>query len=65
MAERDELVAQLDVIEDLTVEDDPEIVRLVGEGLLAGGQIDDREAGVGEPRVRVTVEAELVGPPVP
>jgi hypothetical protein len=60
----DELRAQLDVVEDLAVEDDPQSLVLVGHRLLAAGQIDDRQAGVGQPGARVAVGPELVGPAV-
>jgi len=59
-----ELRAQLEVVEDLSVEDDPERPVLVGERLLAGGKVDDREPGVGQAGALVTVDAELVGAPV-
>ena len=46
MAEPLELVTQLDVVEDLAVEDDPQRAVLVRERLLAAGEVDDREPRV-------------------
>ena len=54
--------AQLDVIEDLAVEDDPEGAILVGDGLLAAAQIDDAEAGVAQADRAIQIDAELVRP---
>jgi len=56
-----QLGAQLDVVEDLAVEDDPHRLVLVGHGLLPRGQVDDREPGVGQAGVAVVVAPELVG----
>ena len=53
--------AQLDVVVDLAVEDDPEGAVLVAERLLPGGEVDDGEPGVGQAGPLVAVEAELVG----
>jgi hypothetical protein len=64
MSEPLQLLAQLQVVEDLAVEDDPEGLVLVGERLLAGGEIDDREPGVGQAGAAIAVGAELVGPAV-
>ncbi len=57
----DQFVAQLDVVEDLAVEGDPQGAPLVGERLLPGGEVDDREPGVRQAGLAVAVEAELVG----
>jgi hypothetical protein len=57
VAEGLELPAQLDVVEDLAVEDDPDRVVLVGHGLIARGEIDDAEA-----RMRQCYRAELAHP---
>ena len=57
-----EVGAKLEVVEDLTVEDDPDAVVLVGHGLLTGAQIDDRQPGVPKCRDPVPVQAELVRP---
>jgi hypothetical protein len=47
-AARDQLSAQLDVVEDFAVEHDPEVAIGRGERLLAAREIDDREAAVPE-----------------
>ena len=61
MSERLQVAAELDVIEDLAVEDDPERAVLVRERLLARDQVDDREPCVPEARARVTVGPAPVG----
>src|SRR5262249_17272558 len=61
---RGQLFTQLEVVEDLAVEGDPESAVLVAERLLSGGQIDDREPRMRQAATRVPVEAELVRPPV-
>jgi hypothetical protein len=48
------------MVEDLAVEHDPEAVVLVGHGLLAGGNVDDRESGVPESGMLIPIQAELV-----
>ena len=53
--------SQLRVVEHLTVEDDPQGLVFVRDGLLAGAQVDDAQAGIAEPDVVVEVDAELVG----
>ena len=65
VAERFELGAQLDVVEDLAVEDDPERLVLVGERLLPAGQIDDRQPGMRQAGPVVAIGAELVRAAVP
>ena len=52
---------QLEVVEDLAVEDDPQRLVLVADRLLARAEVDDAEARVPEPDVFVKVDAELVG----
>ena len=61
MTLRLELGAQLDVIEDLAVEDDPQRLAVIRKWLLAGGKIDDRKPRVCEARVCVAVKTELIG----
>src|SRR5262249_43324373 len=58
--ERDELRAELHVVEDLAVEGDPHRLVFVGERLLARRKIDDGEARVREAGAVVAVDAELV-----
>ena len=65
VAERLELGAQLDVVEDLAVEDDPQRAVLVGQRLLAGRQVDDGQAGVRQAGALVAIGPELVRPAVP
>ena len=61
VAERLELLRQLDVVVDLAVLHHPVAARLVGERLVAAGEVDDREAGVDHPEAAVQVEARAVG----
>ena len=55
---------ELRIIIDLAVEDDPDRPRFVADGLGAGREVDDAQAGVAEPGEVVEVEALLVGAPV-
>ena len=57
--------AQLHVVEDLAVEDDPDAPVLVGDRLPAALEVDDAQPRVGEADVRIPVEAETVRAPVP
>jgi hypothetical protein len=61
VAVRAQLLAHLDVVEDLAVEDDPDRPVLVGERLLPGAQIDDRQARVPERGALIAVHPEFVG----
>ncbi len=61
-AARDQLGRQLDVVEDLAVERDPDIAVGRGERLLAAREVDDREASVAERRALVEVDAGCIGP---
>lgn len=56
-----EILAQFEVIEDLTVEDDPE--RAVGgmQRLRAARDVDDAEAGVSQADLLVHVDPDVVG----
>ena len=56
-----EVAPQLDVVEDLAVEDDPDGLVLVVDRLPAALEVDDREAGVGEAHASVHQGAEAVG----
>jgi hypothetical protein len=60
VAAEDELVPQLDVVEDLAVERNPQGAALVGQRLLPHGQVDDREPRVRESGTSVAIEPELV-----
>src|SRR5207249_7427025 len=60
-SQRFELCAELDPIEDLTVERDPDRTVARCHRLLAGFQIDDREARVCETDRRVPIDPLLVG----
>ena len=60
VAERLELLRQLDVVVDLAVLHHPVAARLVGERLVAAREVDDREAGVDHPEAAVQVEARAV-----
>jgi hypothetical protein len=56
-----ELGAQGRVVVDLAVEDGPDGAVLVGEGLVAGGEVDNGEAAMAEKRRRVGMKALVVG----
>src|SRR4029079_9420197 len=60
VAERLQLGAQLEVVEDLAVERHPQRLVFVAERLLPGREVDDREARVGETGPRVAVDTELI-----
>ena len=57
----DQFVAQLDVVEDLAVEADPHGAVIVGHGLGAGFQVDDREAPMRETHAVTAMDAAGVG----
>ena len=59
-----QLGVQLDMVEDLAVEHDPQVVILVGQGLLPGGDVDDRQPRMSKSGMLVPVKTELVGTPV-
>ena len=59
-----QIAADIGVVVDLAVEDDPDRPVFVRRRLLAGAQIDDAEAAVGKGGVCVEVQARLVGPAV-
>ena len=57
----DQLVPQLDIVEDLAVEADPDRLVVVRHRLGAGGEIDDGEARMRQARFIVAVDALPVG----
>jgi len=59
-----EFGTQLDVVENFAVENGPERAGFVGERLLAGGKINDREPRMGESCARRAIDAELIRPAV-
>ena len=61
----DELLAQLDVVENLAVERDPERLVFVRHRLVSAGQIENAQSCVAQPHARVRVVADAVGPAVP
>ena len=61
VAARDQLAAQLDVVVDLAVEDDPDALVFVGERLAPAGEIDDAESGGDRGRPGAQVIAVIVG----
>ena len=61
VAAGEEFFAQFGVVEDLTVVNDPVAAVLSRDRLLAGGKIDDAQAGVAEANLVVEIDAELVG----
>ena len=62
--ERLQLRDQLLVVVDLAVEDDDDRAVLVVERLLAGREVDDRQAAMTEPDARLEVHALAVRPAV-
>ena len=61
VAVRLELPADVGVVVDLAVEDHPDAAVLVRQRLLAGAEIDDAQAAMGERGVRVAVQPGFVG----
>jgi len=59
-----EIGAQFDVVEDLSVEGNPDAAVFVAQGLAAGAQIDDRQTAVAEADAGRLVIAFGVGPPM-
>ncbi len=57
--------AQFDVVEHLAVEDDPQAAVFIADRLVAAGEVDDAQAGVAKPHVRIAVHAESVRAAVP
>ena len=64
MAERFELRPNLSEVVDLAVEDDPDCPVLVGQRLIAGGEIDDAETPMAEADAGADEEAVGVRSPV-
>src|SRR5690606_36471791 len=64
MSLREQLLAQLYVVEDLSVEHEPQRLVLIGQRLLPALQIDDGQARMGEARTVISVDAEFIGPSV-
>ena len=65
MAERGELVLELRVVEDLAVLHHPVATALVGQRLIATGEIDDGEPRIDHPELAVEIESRPVRPTVP
>jgi hypothetical protein len=65
MAERFELRAQLEVVVDLAVEDDPDRAGLVVDRLAAAGKVDDAQSPHAQADARLHVDSLVVRPPVP
>ena len=61
MAERPQLLPQLDPVVDLAVLHHPVATVLGRERLVAGDEIDDRKARVDHPETSVEIEAGAVG----
>src|SRR5204863_7991789 len=59
-----EPAAEVRMVVDLPVEDNPDAAVLVRQRLLTGAQIDDRETPMRERRPLVAVKSGFVGPPV-
>src|SRR5438034_7259560 len=56
-----EILAKLEVVEDLTIERDPERAVLVRHRLLSARDVENAEPGMGEPRMRLDVDTAVVG----
>ena len=65
VAERLELLAQLDVVVDLAVLHHPEAPALVGDRLVATVEVDDREPRVRHPEAAVEIEPDAVRTAMP
>ncbi len=65
VAERLELRAQFDVVEDLAVVDDPERTVLVADRLIAAGQVNDAEPRAAQANPVIPVDAVSVRPAMP
>ena len=61
MALAQQLGAQLPIVVDLAVADDPLAAVLVGDRLMAAVEIDDRQATLAEDRARADMDALIVG----
>src|ERR1700694_2577209 len=59
-----EIVAQILVVIDFAVEDDPNAFVFVADGLVAGLDIDDAEAAHGQSDILLYKKAVIVGPAV-
>jgi hypothetical protein len=64
MPARFQFGAQLNVIEDFAVEDNPQRAVLVSNRLLAAGEINDTQARVAKPHIAAKIDAEFVGTPM-
>ncbi len=60
-----QLISELNVVKDLSVEGDAEGTVAVMHGLLPAGEIDDAQPGVTKTHVRVFVEASFIWSTVP
>ena len=58
---RFQLMPQLHVIEDLAIENDPDVAILVMDRLLAAGEVDDAQTGMGQSDATVKPDAAAVG----
>ena len=65
VAEGFKLFPELHIVEDLSVEDDPERPVFIGKRLLAAREIDDGETRMHQSRMAVTVHPVLVRTAVP
>jgi hypothetical protein len=57
--------AQLHIVKDLTIKDDPQGSILIADGLLTGGQVDNAQASIPQSNGHIPVDAKLIWPPVP
>jgi hypothetical protein len=60
MAATLQLLAQFEIVEDLAIETDPQRIGFVGQRLLTGEQIDDRQPRMPKASTCIAVDAELV-----
>jgi hypothetical protein len=64
MAFADQLLAQLHIVEDFSVEDDRHRAGIVVHRLLTGGKVDNTQARVSQPDAVFRVDGAFVRPPV-
>src|SRR5262249_32227107 len=61
VAARDQIGAQFLVLVDLAVEDDPDAAIFIGDGLVAGIEVDDGEAAHTDGAAAIDIDAFLIG----
>jgi hypothetical protein len=65
VATRFQIPAQLGVVEDLAVINNPQVPGLIRNWLLPACKVNDAEAGTAQADLFVQIDAKLVGAPMP